>query len=103
MKHTYATKNEILNYLKEHKNEFEKKFGISKIGLFGSFARDEATNSSDIDILVEIKNDTIDIHEKKLQLKELIEKAFNKKVDIAREKYLKKFVKDEILKEVCYV
>ena len=74
MKNIYITKDEILNYLKEHKDEFEKKFGLSKIGLFGSFARDEATNNSDMDILIELKNDIIDIHEKKLQLKELIEK-----------------------------
>ncbi len=32
-----------------------------------------------------------------------MEKAFNKKVDIAREKYLKPLVKDEVLKEVKYV
>ena len=60
-------------------------------------------NDSDIDILIELKKDLTDIYEKKSLLKEIMEKAFDKKVDIAREKYLKPLVKDEVLKEVKYV
>jgi predicted nucleotidyltransferase len=93
----------ILKYLKEHKEEFVDKFGIVKIGLFGSFARDEENENSDIDILIELNNQTQNIYEKKKQLKEILEKEFDTKVDIAREKYLKPFVKDEILKDVKYV
>ena len=45
-------KTNILNYLKEHYSEFKNKYNVEKIGLFGSYARDEATENSDIDIFV---------------------------------------------------
>ena len=76
------TQDIIINYLTEHKEQFKKDFGITKIGLFGSYARNEAKNDSDIDILIELKKDLTDIYEKKSLLKEIMEKAFNKKVDI---------------------
>ncbi|MFY9089189.1 nucleotidyltransferase family protein [Arcobacter aquimarinus] len=97
------TQDIIINYLTEHKEQFKKDFGIIKIGLFGSYARNEAKSDSDIDILIELKKDLTDIYEKKSLLKEIMEKAFDKKVDIAREKYLKPLLKDEVLKEVKYV
>ncbi|MFT5661592.1 MAG: putative nucleotidyltransferase, partial [Sulfurimonas sp.] len=37
------TKNIILNYLKNKKEELHKKYGIVSLGLYGSYARDEAT------------------------------------------------------------
>lgn len=97
------TKANVLRYLSEHKKEFEQRFGITKLGLFGSYARDEEKENSDIDILVELRQDLTNINEKKFELRDIIEKEFGKKVDIAREKYLKPFVKDEILKEVTFV
>ena len=51
----------------------------------------------------QFKKDLTDIYEKKSLLKEIMKKAFDKKVDIAREKYLKLLVKDEVLREVKYV
>lgn len=84
--------------IKEHKNEFSQKFG-----LFSSYVKDNATKNSDIDILVEFENNLSDIHEKKTIFKETLENYFNTKVDIAREKYLKPFVKKEILSEVIYI
>lgn len=39
----------VLNYLKEHKNDFMRKYGIEKIALFGSFARGDNRYDSDID------------------------------------------------------
>lgn len=97
------TKEYIINYLKEHKDEFSQKFGITKLGLFGSYVKGNATNNSDIDILIELENNLTDIHEKKTIFKETLENYFNTKVDIAREKYLKPFAKQEVLKEVEYV
>lgn len=97
------TKQYIINYLSEHKNEFSKKFGITKLGLFGSYAKGNATVNSDIDILIELENNLSDIHEKKTLFKETLENYFNTKVDIAREKYLRPLAKQEILKEVEYV
>ena len=71
----------VLSFLKENKDIFKKEFHVSKIGLFGSYARGEATEESDIDLLIE----------------------FDGEVDICSEKYLKPYVKDEIFGEVIYV
>jgi predicted nucleotidyltransferase len=43
-------KQTIINYLKNHKQILNEKYGINKLGLYGSYARDEATSSSDVDI-----------------------------------------------------
>ncbi len=44
----------ILHKLREHKPELQQKYPVSAIGVFGSYAREEATEQSDIDIAVEI-------------------------------------------------
>ena len=46
------TKDEVLELLRAHKPVLSERFGITEIALFGSFARDQATDSSDVDILV---------------------------------------------------
>ena len=51
------TKIEILNYLTAHKTEFKEQFGVIRIGLFGSFARDEQNEDSDIDLAIEVEKD----------------------------------------------
>ena len=48
------TKDEIIEFLKEHKSRFANDFGIKRLALFGSYARDEANVDSDIDILVDM-------------------------------------------------
>jgi len=47
------TKTKLLNYLKSIKKELYKKYGIVSLGLYGSYARDEATELSDVDIFYE--------------------------------------------------
>lgn len=45
-------KTDILNFLREHKKELQTNFGIQEIALFGSCARDEQREDSDIDLLI---------------------------------------------------
>ncbi|TYB33016.1 MAG: hypothetical protein FXF49_08435 [Flexistipes sinusarabici] len=45
-------KAEILRFLKQHKQELNDKFGIEEIALFGSYARNEAREDSDVDIVI---------------------------------------------------
>jgi len=73
-------KTNILNYLKEHYSEFKEKYNVEQIGLFGSFARDEATNNSDIDIFVKMKPSLFNM----MDIKEQLENDFKKNVDIVR-------------------
>ncbi len=97
------TKNQIIEFLLAHKEYLNKNFNITKIGLFGSFARNENNENSDIDLLIELKKNTSNIFDKKLELQEFIKKQLNRDVDICREKYLKPYAKSDILKEVQYV
>ncbi|MEA2013479.1 MAG: nucleotidyltransferase domain-containing protein, partial [Verrucomicrobiota bacterium] len=48
-----SDKNIILEYLKKKKDVFKKEYGITELGLYGSYARDEATENSDVDIFYE--------------------------------------------------
>ena len=45
-------RNDILKLLREHKTALTQRFGVIDLSLFGSFARDQATDASDVDILV---------------------------------------------------
>ena len=47
------TKNEVLHLLQAHKATLEERFGVTGLALYGSFARDQATSKSDVDVLVE--------------------------------------------------
>ena len=44
------TREEILQVLREHKERLAEQYGITKLGLFGSFARGNATEESDVDL-----------------------------------------------------
>ena len=93
----------ILGFLNDRLFDLKKEYNISKIGLFGSFARNEQTEFSDIDIMLEFEPGTVNIYEKKSQLKEFLKASFHRDVDLCREKYMKPYVKDYIEKEVIYV
>ena len=46
------TRDEVLRILRAHKPALEQRFGVTDLALYGSFARDQATDDSDVDILV---------------------------------------------------
>lgn len=46
------SRNEVISLLQKHKAALAERFGVTSLALFGSFARDEATDESDLDILV---------------------------------------------------
>lgn len=78
-----------------------KPFRPTKIGLFGSVARNEENNSSDIDILFLLKNPIglFTLSDLKFELEEKL----HKKVDLISENGLNKFIKESILKDVKYI
>jgi hypothetical protein len=48
-------RDEILRILREQRDELRREYGVKSLALFGSVARDEATDASDIDLLVEFE------------------------------------------------
>ena len=94
-------KNEILEYLKNHKDELAKKYQITKLTLFGSYAKDENYEGSDIDIAIDTKlSDYFLLYD----FKESLEKAFGTRVDIVRvREKMNLSLKKRILKDGIYV
>jgi len=96
-------RDEILSFLREKKNELFTDYQLIKIGLFGSFAKDEGTEDSDIDLIVEFQPNTENLSEKKSEIKRLVAERFNREVDLCREKYIKPYFKSQILESAIYV
>ncbi len=96
-------KQEILSYLAEKKTALQSEYRVTKLGLIGSFARDEQTENSDIDVLVEFAPYTEQLSEKKENIKIMLRNKFDREVDICREKYIKPYFKNQILKSAIYV
>jgi hypothetical protein len=75
---------------------------LVKIGIFGSIARGEQNEESDIDLIVEFEENTPDLYSIKQRLKDEIQSRFNLPVDICREKYIKPVFKNQILSDAKY-
>lgn len=85
--------------LKDLKPTLEKNYKVKNIGIFGSYARKEANENSDIDILVEFSDD---IGWEFIDLKDFLEEKLEKEVDLVTEEALKPELKKNILKDVIY-
>ena len=83
------------------KKDFGSKFGIVKLGIFGSVARKENTESSDIDIVVEVKQPSLSLM---YELREALKTLFGCEVDLVRfRKSLRPLFKSNIQRDVIYV
>lgn len=85
--------------LKDLKPILEKNYKVKSIGLFGSFARNEANEDSDVDILVQFSED---IGWEFVDLKQFLEENLERKVDLVTVEALKPELKEEILRDVIY-
>lgn len=94
-------KKEIIDIIRQTRPEIETRFGVTRLGLFGSCVRDQAGRRSDIDILVSFRHD-IDLFEF-LDLKEFLQKRLDHKVDLVMESALKPAIGKRIRAEVEYV
>ncbi len=95
------TTNELVSDLKNLKNELREQFGIEQIALFGSYARNEAKEESDVDIAI-LKINKKDFF-KRLQAKEFLENKLNKKVDLGYFDSMRTFIKNRIKQDLIYV
>lgn len=92
---------DCLDKLKLFKQKFGSKYGIIRLGIFGSVARNENTENSDIDIVVELNNPTLQLM---YDLKQALKDIFSCEVDLVRfRNSLRPLLKSNIEKEVIYV
>jgi len=95
------TKEQIIAFLRTQKDSFQKEFKVKKIGIFGSYARSDAREHSDIDIVVELEKADL-FH--MIGIKQTGEDAFGSKVDIVRlREGMNKSLKNRIEQDVIYV
>jgi uncharacterized protein len=80
-------RSQVLSMLREHRDEMRRRFSVKHLSLFGSAARDQLHEGSDIDVLVEFDGPpTFDGY---LGLKDYLEALFGAKVDLATEAMVK--------------
>ena len=95
------TTNELLVRLHSLKDELKQQFGIEEIALFGSYARGEAEEESDVDIAI------ISMKEKNyftlISAMQYLEEKLHKKVDLGFFDSIRPFVKRRIKKDLIYV
>jgi predicted nucleotidyltransferase len=94
------TKREIIHNLTESREQI-RKYGVKKIGLFGSFTRNKQKEQSDVDILVEFDKGmkTFDNY---MELKFFLENQLKCKVDLVISDTLKPHIKPYVMREIEY-
>ncbi len=94
-------KEHILAQLKKYKKEQSKRFGVIKMGVFGSVARGSANEDSDIDIVVELNKRNL---LNRIGLKMSLEDFLGVPVDvISYREDLSPLLKKRIARDVIYV
>ncbi len=93
-------RDEVLTILRQHKQALVDKYGVTRLGIFGSVARGEATDVSDVDIVVEMPPDLFQM----VHMQEELEQLLAASVDLIRyQKYLNALLKRRIDNEAIYV
>lgn len=91
---------DIIKLLREQRTELHTRFSVKRIGLFGSFESGDATEASDIDLLVDFIETTFDNY---MDLKFYLEDIFQRPVDLVLSETLKPRIRPIVEQEVSYV
>ncbi len=94
-------RSQVLALLGGRRNEIMRRFAVKRLSVFGSAARDEMRDDSDIDVLVEFKGPaTFDGY---FDLKSYLEQLFGRPVDLVTEKGLKPRARRHVEKDLIHV
>lgn len=94
------TQQEILDTIRRLKPELEQKYHLSRIALFGSYARNDQSEDSDIDILVDMEAK----YGALVEVEKLLEKNLHHKVDLIRlHRFMRERFKNRVMKEAIFV
>ncbi|MFB3888962.1 MAG: nucleotidyltransferase family protein [Candidatus Bathyarchaeia archaeon] len=92
---------EVKHRLQELKPELKEKFKVETIDIFGSYARGEQTDKSDLDILVTY-SEIVDLLTT-ARLRRYLKRKLHVKVDVVSKKFLNEHIKDQVLEEAVSV
>lgn len=96
-----TNKQQIIDTLKQNKNELEK-FGVERVGIFGSFVSGRQTKESDIDLLVEFKKGQKNF-QNFMGTANFTETIMGRNVDLLTPESLSPYIAPHIEKEIVYV
>jgi len=95
------TREEILKVLKVEFSHLNQMYGVTKIGLFGSYSRGEAREGSDVDLLVEFER-PIGFF-KFVELEDSLTDKLGVKVELVTDDALKPLVRPHVMEDIVYV
>ena len=93
------SRSDIIRLIEANREKI-RTFGVTKLGIFGSVARDEQTEDSDVDVLVELERETFRGY---MGLLVFLEELFGRKVDLAIKDSIKPRIRDRVLADTIYV
>ena len=92
---------EILKVLSLHQDELARRYGVTKLGIFGSVARGEATETSDVDVMIEMEKPDLFFM---VHIKQELEDLLHCPVDIVHYRsHMNSYLKKQINKDGVYV
>ena len=94
-------RDQILHTLSAHRQELAQRFGVKQLSLFGSAARDQLRDDSDVDVLVEFEGDAT--YEGYFKLQDYLEALLGRSVDLVTERGLKPRARKHVQKDLFRV
>ena len=95
------SRDDVLEILRNHKQVLSERFGVTEISLFGSFARDEATEDSDIDVVVKFEGSPTLMTYSRAQI--YLEDMFERNVDLAQKQDLREEIRPYVERDLMEV
>ena len=96
-----STRQDILSSLRTVKGDVVRDYSVKSLGVFGSVARDEQTDESDVDLLVEFSRPVGFVTF--MRLEHFLSDRLGKQVDLVTPDTLKPVIRQDVLAEVIYV
>ena len=95
------TLEEIKQLLSQSKPQLQECYRVTQVGVFGSYARGEQTENSDVDVLIDYIQAPTLVH--LVELRDFLQGLLNMKVDVVTKNGLKPRIRERVLSEVVYV
>ena len=97
------TQAEVLQVLAQQKASLLESYRLTRLGIFGSYARGEQTETSDIDILVDYSDSCPPTLPTIIELRDHLSQILGMKVDVVTSNGLKERIRNQVLAEVIYL
>jgi predicted nucleotidyltransferase len=96
-----TNREQILKTLADHRREISQRFAVKNLALFGSAARDELRDDSDVDVLVEFEGPTT--YDGYFKLQDYLQELLGRSVDLVTERGLKPRARRHVEKDLVRV